>query len=145
MLFTILWYLLTRRENSSIYRLNICWDLSLVSKPSLLWEPIRNVLSSWKMGCTEWSSAWLTGCNIWKKLLIVSMMCCLQTRSLQIMVTNTVKATMGDYLLYNPKQRSLTFLDFQEMIWWSGSIMWTSFLSFKLLPNPKRFLWPPTI
>ncbi|KAJ0040904.1 hypothetical protein Pint_28246 [Pistacia integerrima] len=49
---------------------------------------------------------------------------------LQTMATNTVKATMGDDLLSPPRQRSLNFLDSQEMIrrsgeanqWWQGSV-----------------------
>ncbi|KAJ0044670.1 hypothetical protein Pint_04337 [Pistacia integerrima] len=61
------------------------------------------------MGYTGWSSAWRTGYNIWKKLLTVSLVYCLQTRSLQTMATNTVKATIGDGLLSPPRQRSLRF------------------------------------
>lgn len=51
---------------------------------------------------------------------------------------------MGDDLLYPPKQRSWNFLNFQEMIWRSGSTVWTKFSNSKTLPKPKKFLWPPT-
>ena len=67
----------------------------------------------------------------------------LPTRNLQTMVTNTMKATIRDDRLYPPKQRSLNFLDFQEMTWQGGSILWTNFFSSIILLKPKKFLWPP--
>jgi hypothetical protein len=71
----------------------------------------------------EWRSIWLIGIVIWRKPSIVSLMYYLLTRNLQTTVINIVKATMEGDKLYPPKQRSLRFLDFQEMTRQNGSIV----------------------
>jgi hypothetical protein len=74
------------------------------------------------MDYTEWRSIWLIDIANWRKPSIISLMYCLLTRNLQLMVINIVRAMMEGDKLYLPKQQSLSFLDFQEMIQPNGSI-----------------------